>query len=284
MSFYPGVNEGVVAVGGIEVKYYDTGNALDGRVPIVLLHGTGGSAQNNFWALFPMLSFRHRVIALDFVDDIPAAYGPLDVNHFASQAEEVIRHLAPGQSVNLVGYSLGAVVAAVVAADHPELVESLVLVAGWIKTDVQQELRNRLWHQLNEIAPAALGAFMTLTAFSSEFLASKSKQEIDKLVSDVQNGPDRERKMKVNRTVDISDKISEIHARTLVIGCTHDQMVPIKHSQSLFGAIENARFAQISSGHAVVHERPAELFKHIDDFATLPAGDHAGKVLEPIHS
>lgn len=284
MSFYPGITEGTVRTDGVEVKYYDSGDKPGGGAPIVLLHGTGGSAENNFAALLPMLSFRHRVIALDFVDEIPEGNGPLALNHFVDQTSAVINKLSPGRPVTLVGYSLGAVVAAVAAAEQPELVRNLVLVAGWMKTDAQQKLRNSVWQQLHDSESEALAEFMLLTAFSSRFVATRPPAELEKLIAGIKAGPNRARKMRLNRTVDISAKLSAVRARTLVIGCSDDQMAPIRHSHALFGAIDDSRFVEISSGHAVVHERPAELFTRIDNFVQGHASDDAGAVLAPVHA
>lgn len=48
---------------GLAIHYHDSDPAKAGEPTIVLLHGTGGSAENNFWVLFPMLAMRHRVVA-----------------------------------------------------------------------------------------------------------------------------------------------------------------------------------------------------------------------------
>lgn len=284
VTFYPGVSQGTVNVDGVEVSYYDTGDKERGGAPIVLLHGTGGSAENNFAALLPMLSFRHRVLALDFVDDLPDSSGPLSVDHFVSQASAVIQRLSPGRPVTLVGYSLGAVAAAVVAAEQPELVGNLVLVAGWMKTDEHQKLRNSVWQHLHDSGSEALEEFMLLTAFSSRFVATRQPGELQKLLAGIKSAPSRARKMRLNRTIDISSKLSGIRARTLVIGCSDDQMAPIRHSHALFGAINDSRFVEISSGHAVVHERPAELFTRIDNFVQGHDSEDAGAVLAPVHA
>lgn len=284
MSFYPGITEGAVTDDGVLVKYYDTGERPGGGAPIVLLHGIGGSAENNFAALLPMLSFRHRVIALDFAEEIPEGSGPLAVEHFVGQASAVINRLSPGRPVTLVGYSLGAVIASVVAADQPELVRDLVLVAGWMKTDEQQKLWNSVWQQLHDSGSGALAEFMLLTAFSSRFVNTRPPAELLKLIAGSKVGPSQAHKMRLNKMLDISAKMSAIRARTLIIGCTDDQMAPIRHSQALCGAIDDSRFVEISSGHAVVHERPAELFTRIDDFVQGHASDDAGTVLATVHA
>jgi pimeloyl-ACP methyl ester carboxylesterase len=75
------------------------------------------------------------------------------------------------------------------------------------------------------------------------------------------------------------DSGSAHRATTLVIGCTHDQMVPVRHSKALFGAIRDARYTEIASGHAVVFERPAQLVQIIDQFNEAPSRHAAGSIL-----
>ena len=68
-------------------------------------------------------------------------------------------------------------------------------------------------------------------------------------------------------------------ATTLVVGCTQDQMVPRTHSLQLFGAIDDARYTEIDSGHAVVFERPAELLRLVDTFLRQPSASAAGSII-----
>jgi pimeloyl-ACP methyl ester carboxylesterase len=153
-----------------------------------------------------------------------------------------------------------------------------------MKTDEHQKLRNSIWQQLHDSGSEALAEFMLLTAYSSRFVATRQPAELQKLLAGIKGGPSRARKMRLNRTIDISAKLSGIRARTLVIGCSDDQMAPIRHSHALFGAIDDSRFVEISSGHAVVHERPAELFTRIDNFVQGVDSEDAGIVLAPVHA
>jgi pimeloyl-ACP methyl ester carboxylesterase len=73
--------------------------------------------------------------------------------------------------------------------------------------------------------------------------------------------------------------VPRIEATTLVIGCTHDQMVPVLHSKALFGAIRDARYTEIASGHTVIFERPAQLVQIIDQFNEAPSRHAAGSIL-----
>jgi pimeloyl-ACP methyl ester carboxylesterase len=228
-----------------------------------------------------MLAMRHRVVAFDFEDpetDLPSS------DHYVAQAEAVIRAIFHAEPVHIVGYSFGAVIAAQLAARCVELVRSLVLVAGWLKTDNQQALRNEVWTRLNEISHDALASFSVLCNFSPTFLNSKNPAEIATLIEGARNGPDRTKKMSFNRIVDLSSEIGRVSAPTLVVGCKDDATTPIAHSKLLCGAIPDSRFVELQSGHGVVHERPSELFTVIDDFVRNPGKCPAGSIVANSHA
>lgn len=181
MTLMKDVYTGSVSAGDVPVTYYDSAPGAADAQTIVLLHGTGGSAENNFWALFPMLAMRHRVVALDFVDpETPGAQVYLD------QVQAVVQ--AVGGPVHLVGYSFGAVIGALYAARHGRQLASLTLVAGWLKTDTQQRLRNNIWRSLYDSGHEALAPFSVFTNFSQAFLNAKNDAELEALIQGVRKG------------------------------------------------------------------------------------------------
>ncbi|MEU6578134.1 alpha/beta hydrolase [Streptomyces sp. NPDC046805] len=277
-----GVVQGTVAVDGVEVRYFDSSPEYvageHDRDPIVLVHGTGGSTKAHYGFAFPLLAARQRVVALDFAQPVPTG-GTLTLEHLEAQVAAVIEEVLPGRAVTLVGYSLGAVVAATVAARHSELVRNLVLVAGWMKTDTQQELRNKVWRRLREEGSSALSEYMAFCAFGGPFLAARTFEELAPAFAAFGPNGFGDLQMELNRAIDISDLVPAIKATTLVIGCTHDQMVPKRHSKALFGSIPDARYTEIESGHAVVAERPAQLVQVIDQFIEEPSRHAAGAIV-----
>ncbi|MFF7187624.1 alpha/beta fold hydrolase [Streptomyces sp. NPDC008222] len=249
------------------------------RSPIVLVHGTGGSTKAHYGYLFPLLAGRQRVVALDFARPV-LTQAPLTLEQLEQQVVAVIEAVLPDRPVTLVGYSLGAVVTAAVAARHPESVRNLILVAGWMKTDAQQELRNQAWQRPREERSAALGEYMAFCAFSRPFLgAAQALGEFTPVLTAFRPDGFTDLQMELNRTIDISDLVPSIAATTLVIGCTHDQMVPKWHSKALFGSIPDARYTEIESGHAVVMERPAQLVQVLSQFIEAPSRHAAGDVI-----
>lgn len=99
--------------------------------PVVLMHGLTRSLED--WAgVGDSLALNHRVIAIDlrgfgkstrFSD--PARFGSV----FAADVVRLLDHLGIRRA-HLAGHSLGAVIAAKVAALHPERVSSISLIAG----------------------------------------------------------------------------------------------------------------------------------------------------------
>lgn len=274
MKLHPDSATGTVQFGDTQIAYHDTGSPDDGRTPIVLVHGTGGSTEAHFRTVYPMLAARHRVVGIDLT-----VTAGTDLDALVAQVVAVIEDRSPNTPVNLVGYSLGAVVTAAVAGRHSALLKTLTLVAGWITTDKQQRLRNSIWQSLFATGGRPLQEFQTLVAFSSQFLRSRSEQDLETLITNraFREGVDVE--MEINRTVDIEADVARITLPTLVIGATEDQMVPIMHSYMLLGGIEDARLAEIDSGHAVTIERPAQVFMHIDDFVRAPSAVPAGQTI-----
>jgi pimeloyl-ACP methyl ester carboxylesterase len=123
--------------GGVKIAYYVQGEGE----PVVLIHGWLSSANVN-WTL-PGTSarlakdFHFQVIALDVrghgLSDKPTeedAYG-------LELAEDVVRlldHLKI-EKAHIVGYSMGGIIAANLAARHPERVRSVALGGmAWLKT------------------------------------------------------------------------------------------------------------------------------------------------------
>lgn len=272
------VDEGVVEVDGAEVRYYVSGDPAAARPPLVLVHATGGSTDVDFGFLFPMMARRQQVVSLDMAQ--PTEVRDLTIDHLERQVAAVVDRVLPAGPVAVLGYSLGSVVAASYAAHRAGRVTRLVLVAGWAKTDHQQVLRNNLYQKLQAIGdPELMKAYSRLFAFGVPFLAKRSPAEMDAVASGRRPTAFSAMQMDLNRTVDITGLLDSISAKTLVIGGTYDLMVPRHHSLALFGAIADARYTEISSGHSLLVERPAELLSMADSFLAEPDRFPTGTVI-----
>jgi pimeloyl-ACP methyl ester carboxylesterase len=125
-----------IRVRGIELHYIEKGQGE----PLILLHGGQGDYRS--WGpQVEALSSQYRVISYSRRYNYPND-NPLTAHHSAyveaDDLEALIRKLKLGQ-VHLVGTSMGAFTALVLAVRHPEMVRSLVLaeppVLDWIRDD-----------------------------------------------------------------------------------------------------------------------------------------------------
>lgn len=270
------VVEGNLTLHDLEVRYLDSRVARPGRPPIVLVHGTGGSTRRHFPFLFPMLAAEQRVVSIDLAT--PEGDPEDGVERLVAQVRAVLSHLFPDEPVTLVGYSLGAVVAAATAAAAPDAVGALVLCAGWMRTDTQQRLRNDVWHALRG-TPDALARYHVYCAYSAPFLALLTPAQLGQLLAGAQHDRATAQQMLINRHVDLTDVAPRITCPTLVVAGADDQMTPARQSKRLFGAIADARYTEVTSGHAMVAERGAELVHLINTFSATPTRYAAGSIL-----
>lgn len=119
---------------------------LDSGPLIVFVHGTPG-AWNDFAFVMatPELAARARLVAVDRIGWGHSAEGGIEAS-LAEQARavaSVIEAQPETRTVVLVGHSLGAPIAARLAADRADLIDALVLVAGALDPALEEPT----WYQ-----------------------------------------------------------------------------------------------------------------------------------------
>lgn len=192
-----------------------------------------------------------------------------------------VEHLrAQGGEPALVGYSLGAAAAAEYAARFPGSLSSLTLIAVWMHPTGKMEAAARLWSALRSSTSAgqgptdaALEAAMLLLVSSRGWRAQDPMAQrgstaqaarCDRAVSEVAA------LMEGCLDYDLSEAADRILDPTLVVACAHDEFADPQQSHLLFGAIDDARLAEIDSGHAALIERPVEVFEIVRSFIASP--------------
>jgi pimeloyl-ACP methyl ester carboxylesterase len=273
---------GSVRVDGATINFFVSGNPNPLIPPVVLVHGTGGSTEGHFSFLFPMLARSQQVVSFDMVTR-PGAV-ELTIEDLERQVAAVVDTALPAGPISVLGYSLGAVIAASYAAHNADRVKNLILVAGWIRTDTQQKLRQDIQQVVRSTGDvAAYRKLSLLLAFGVPFVAKRSLEELANVSPPPSGTPEFIAQLAaLNGRIDITDDVADIRATTLIVGCTYDLMVPRHHSLALFGAIEDARYLEVSSGHAIVFERPAELHLAARSFLADPTRYAAGSVIPAV--
>jgi pimeloyl-ACP methyl ester carboxylesterase len=255
----------VTAPSGSTVSYTTAGQGPG----LVLVAGTGLSALLNYGHLLDPFTPHRTVVLPDYAaaGQTPDVDGELTVELLAEQVAAAAADAVDGP-VDLVGYSLGAMVATTVAATRPELVRRLVLVAGWPgPEDGRHQLAIDLWQRLEKTDHDLLNRFLQLICFSPPFLSGLGVQGVQQLLAGAPPlTPGMARHLEADRVADVTLLAPKITAPTLVIGLSRDQVVPVERVRELRDLIPGSKYAEIDSGHMVPFERPQELLAALQDF------------------
>lgn len=246
---------------------------------IILIHGTGGNTDKHFSYIFPMLGIHQRVLSIDLHTPNKA---DLKVTDFSQQVEALIQHaVAKDEIITVVGYSLGAVIAAQVAASLKQRVARLILLAGWAKTSSVQQLRTVIWQQLFTEQSAALPHFVNYCLYSDDYLSARSEQQVLDLARFVKPSQDAAKQRELNYRIDITSILPDICAETLIVACHEDRMIPLAQAKLLFASIQDSRYIEIASGHALYIEAPAEVLQLVNQFSQHPQQYPANQKIQP---
>ena len=246
---------------------------------IILIHSTGGNTDKHFSYIFPMLGIHQRVLSIDLHTPDKA---DLAISDFSQQVEALIQHaVAEDETITVVGYSLGAVIAAQVAASLKQRVARLILLAGWAKTSSVQQLRTSIWQQLFNEQSAALPHFVNYCLYSDDYLCARSEQQVLDLARFVKPSQDAAKQRELNYRIDITSILPDICAETLIVACHEDRMIPLAQAKLLFASIQDSRYIEIASGHALYIEAPAEVLQLVNQFSQHPQQYPANQKIQP---
>jgi 3-oxoadipate enol-lactonase len=245
-----------VSVGSARVAY----RVLGMGPAVLLVNGTGGG--DGHWGdLIERLARSRTVVTLDYsgAGETTDDGAPLDLPTLARQVAAVAEAVG-APHVDLVGHSLGAAIATVLAAERPELVRTLTLVAGFLTADEPRlKLTFELWRRLIAADREAFIQLIALTTLSDKFFASPLAAHLDALAQGVLTGTNWEglaRQVELDLRVDIHAEASRVRCPTLVVGCAHDQIVT--RTRDLCDRIPDATFSEINAGHQAYFEASEE--------------------------
>lgn len=250
------------------VHYERAGNGP----PLLLIHGTGGDGRSSWAGLAPKLGDQRTLLMPSYSGSNGAwdagidAGAPLTVELLARQVGAVADDAAADGTIDVIGFSLGAVVAAAYAAREPGRIRRLVLLAGWpTSADARLQLGIRLWLHLHQTDPDAFVRLATTLAFSPAYISGIGEAGVTELLR-WQPSAGIRRQLELDLIVDLTAELPKITAPTLVIGCRQDQLVPVDNARALHRAIAGSRYLEIDSGHMAGIEQPEALVAALRGF------------------
>lgn len=252
---------------------------VDGEGPgLVLIPGTGGNSESNWGHLLAPFVSDWKVVRPEYsgaghtTDDGE----PLSVEKVAEQIVAAAR-AADAVPFDVVGYSLGASLAAYIAAEYPEEVNSVVLLAGFASgDDSRARLQFGLWKDLIANDLHSMARLVLINGLSPAYLSAMSDQQIEELteiIVTINDWPGMLRQIDLDLALDIRKQIPKILKPTLVIGCTHDQMIPAPQVKALAAQIEGAEYRELDSGHLAILEKAEEFAQITREFLLKQRAD-----------
>jgi len=197
---------------------------------LVLLHGTTGFSED--WSGVAGSLSENRVLIRPVYMNSKPATGTAYTATMAEAASGVLSAAAATfeSPFDLVGYSLGAGVAAFIAAEHPEVVRSLVLISGFAYGgDVWMKLQFNLWLDLLRTDRIALTRLLLLTGLIRNFVSNMDEDTMASAIHAFAASSDWEsiqHAIRLDLNVDVRAHIRRIAAPTLLITAKHDRIVP----------------------------------------------------------
>jgi len=221
--------------------------------PLLLLHGGLGSIEyesnqiSAFKLNFQVIAPENRGHARTTDSKQPITYELM-----ASDIVKLLDHLNL-DSVNVVGFSDGAIIGLHLAISYPHKVKKLVAVAANFKTDGMEE---------NWIAE--------LINFTPENIWPSLIEHYKKLAPEPDHWPIFFKKVKtmwLSSPNFSTDMLANINAQTLVLVGDRDGFIRLDHTIQLFQSIPNSQLCVIPGAtHMVSMEKPELLNKIVMDF------------------
>lgn len=247
-----------LSVNGLKTFYESKGK---GRT-LILIHGAGG--MSSYWAnQLSELSRKFRVIAIDL-----PGHGKSERMKEKPTTERYVEHVVGfmkqinlGKAV-IAGHSMGGVVVQLLALEHPELVEKLIMIdssakfqdqgnlPGCIRDNPEEaglELLNRLLSP-KTLAEGKLASIMEYFQVGADFDLSILADDFDALSG-----------------IDLSGRLTEINVPTLIVAGADDMIA--SSSRFLHENIKGSTLEMIpEAGHMPMLEQPKKFNKIILDF------------------
>lgn len=237
--------------------------------PVVLIHGVGADLSS--WdQVVPFLARSRTVLRLDLRGHgkSPALRPPFTLEGFSDDIVAMLDREGIAQA-DIVGFSLGGLIAQSVALDHPDRVDRLALlatVAG--RTDEErQRVASRHAVILRDGIAAVTGGARERW-FTEEFAAAHPERveaRIRSLVgNDVQSYAEAYR---IFGSGDLADRLHDIRHETLVLTGEQDSGSSPRMSRLIHERIENSRLVILPRlKHSLLVEAPDIIAAHLVAF------------------
>ncbi|RZL68385.1 MAG: alpha/beta fold hydrolase [Variovorax sp.] len=266
----------LIAIAGTTLHVRDSGPR--DAPPVILVHGFGSSLQTwDSWAA--ALEADHRVIRLDLPGSglsLPDSSGSYTDRRSVELLLALQDHLQL-RSVSIIGHSIGGRIAWTFAAQHPERVKKLVLVApdGFASPGFAYHEAPKIPSVLKLMRYVLPKPLLRLNLAPAYADPAKLTDDLTSRYRDLLLAPGAREAMlmRMQQTVlvDPVPLLAKIRAPTLLVWGEQDAMIPIANSADYLKSIKDARlFSVAEAGHLPHEETPERAIGAVRAFLDEP--------------
>ena len=230
---------------------------------LLMLHGAGGTARDNF-PFLDELAQSFTVLA----PSLTCAAGE-SADDLAGQVLNACREVGVS-TFSVCGYSMGTTIAAAVAARAGGDVQRVALCAGFAYARPSLRLWTRVWRDLLNGPPEVLGSFLASVVFSPVTLDGFTKDQLGRQVAQIGESQTASARFHLDLidAVDTRRWMEQGSYPLLLVVPEQDKLVHPGHSDDLFACRPDAERVHLPAGHALGDEAPTEWLASLRSFFT----------------
>jgi proline-specific peptidase len=253
--------------------------------PLILIHGFT-SKKETFVAQIPELPKYFRVIRIDNRGSGKSEKPnePYTMDMFVDDVRGLMDYLEI-ESSNILGYSLGGMIAQSFALKYPERLNKLILLNTMSQIHVKEEalegyVQNRIKNYEEKLTDPEKAFFNSAPlAYSYKFInilkadlkrkfhnAYSVEDLIKESTIDPATPQDIRNQVKSFLQFDVHDQLKKINNPTLIIGGKFDKQTPKRWSIKIHEQIPNSKLLILEAGHSANKEKAPEVNRAIIDF------------------
>lgn len=248
----------------IEPVMLDYSEAGDGP-PLLLIMGL--NAPGRAWEPHTRAwQHRFRCVSVDNrgAGASPAPPGPYTTVVMAEDYAQLIRTLDLGP-VRVAGISMGGAIAQELALRHPELVERLVLVATWARSDpYTQTILDVIVDVRQHCDPTIFNAHLQSLVWTPDYLSVHAEElQAQRLDQPLVGLLALAAQAAACRAHDTSGRLGQLRTPTLVTAGTADRFIPLASSRAVADAIPGSEWVTFDGSGHVHHWEQIDRFNRL---------------------
>ncbi|WKZ31201.1 MAG: alpha/beta hydrolase [Candidatus Dojkabacteria bacterium] len=248
-----------IDVDGLKINYLESEGAVGSQVPILFVHGWGGSVESLRGLFSTASKYRYKAYLLDLPgfgnSDAPTT--TWGVEEYALFLRKFIVALGLHEVIYF-GHSFGGGLGAYISAESPDLIKNLILCAAAIRR-----------------SPKESKASSTIKKVVPNYEQYKEKaRPLRKLyykifypLSDTLKNPKLEESYRKIITQDLTDRLEKINKPTLILWGDQDRYTPVEEAVMINEKISGSKIKIYQGvGHSLPISQPENIFIEIDNF------------------